>query len=176
MTEIAATQRVGRRARVDVAERVAFVRKCIEGFGDADRAQLHVAFVEFYGPTPPRTIDEYIRRVHDEWLQDAKEDRPTERARFLVSLDADLALYAAAKAWGAHQGARRLQARVLGIDVQQVVVGGGLTLTAARALAEDEPLSEHELDLATEALGRERARLAPPADATEPVAKTEVGA
>lgn len=176
MTENAAklTSRGGRRSDLEVTERVAFVRELVKAHRD-DRAKVHEGFVKFYGATPARTIDEYMRRVHRDWLTESKAERPSERAAFLAALDADLALYAKSKAWGAHQGARRLQARVLGLDVQQVDVRGGLTLTAARPPAEDEPLSTHELELATEILDRERARLAPVAYGTEPVAETEAG-
>ena len=166
MSEVAAKPKGGRRARVSVAERVAFTRSLVES-SRGDRAKVHAGFVEFYGETPARTIDEYIRRVHDAWLHDARENAPSERERFLASLGADLALYARAKAWGPHQSARRLQARVLGLDVQQVDVRGGLTLTAVRAQTEDD-LSAYEVELAAEILDVERARLAASTAEQEP--------
>jgi hypothetical protein len=52
---------------------------------------------------------------------------------------------------------------------QRLDVRGGLTVTAARAAAEDEPLSEQEVALATEILARERARLATPETGAKPI-------
>ncbi|MBF5067653.1 hypothetical protein G6O45_31095, partial [Salmonella enterica subsp. enterica serovar Istanbul] len=50
---------------------------------------MHEGFVEFYGPTPARTVDEYLARIDRQWLRDAEERAPDERAAFLVKLDAD---------------------------------------------------------------------------------------
>ena len=148
---------------MELTERIAFVREALKA--GRDRAAVHAAYVDMYGPddASPRTVDEYLRRVNEGWLRDAEAAAPNERARFLASLETDLATYAKAKAWGAHAGARRLQARVLGLDVQTVDVRGSLAITAARAPAPDEPLSDHEVALLEEALVEERARRALPA-------------
>jgi hypothetical protein len=161
MSAIAAKQIAGkRRARVEVTERVAYTRELLKAHRD-DRTKIHAEFVEYFGPTPVRTVDSYIARVHDAWLADAKATAPDERAAFLAALDADLALYANAKAWGAHQGARRLQARVLGLDAQQVDVRGGLTLTPGRLPIDDGQLTDGErAELAAIAVEHGRTALA----------------
>jgi hypothetical protein len=165
MTDSAAKQKVGRRPRVEVVERTSFVRQSWTAH-HGDRAKVHADFADFYGPTPERTIDSYIRKALDGFIQQTEKQAPDERRDFLSKLESDLALYAKSKAWGPHASARKLQARVLGLDVQTVDVRGGLTLTPGKPADEERPLSDAELDVAAELLAeRERARLA---DSTNP--------
>lgn len=147
MTAIATSAKVTgrRRPAAEVAHRVAFVRQLVTECG-RDRARIHEGYRAFYGDddASARTIDEYLARVDREYIRQAEEKAPDERQGFLAKLDADLALYASAKAWGPHSSARRLQARVLGLDAQQVALSGSVHLTAGRAPAAED-LSPGEL-------------------------------
>lgn len=162
MTEIAATEKQtpGRRlSHAEVAERVAFVRALLEA--RFSRAIIHEEFVDKYGQASPRTVDSYIQKVKSGWLQESEASRPDARERFLEALEHDIELYKSAKAYGPHSSARRLQARVLGLDAQQIAVD----VTAHRAHGEPHTPEEqlHMLrivlrthpELVREALGNE---------------------